>query len=49
MELDLDDLHDPEASTNIVLEMKEQQRYFEGQSAADVNGHSVQVSIITTI
>ncbi|KAF8070610.1 hypothetical protein FPV67DRAFT_1561376 [Lyophyllum atratum] len=37
-QIELDDLNDPEASTGIVLEMQERQRYFEGRmsnSAAD--------------
>lgn len=33
-QIDLDDLHDPEASAGILLEMRDQQRYFEGQMAA---------------
>ncbi|KAH7929824.1 hypothetical protein BV22DRAFT_1056017 [Leucogyrophana mollusca] len=30
-QIDLDDLHDPEASAGIVLDMQDRQRYFEGQ------------------
>ncbi|KAG6842122.1 hypothetical protein C0991_001615 [Blastosporella zonata] len=30
-QIDLDDLHDPEASAGIVLEMQDRQRYFEGR------------------
>jgi transcription initiation factor TFIIH subunit 1 len=32
-QIDLDDLHDPEASAGILLEMQDRQRYFEGQMA----------------
>ncbi|EGO25262.1 hypothetical protein SERLADRAFT_465142 [Serpula lacrymans var. lacrymans S7.9] len=33
-QLDLDDLHDPETSVGIILEMQDRQRYFEGQMAS---------------
>lgn len=33
-QVDLDDLHEPEAMDGIVLEMQDRQRYFEGQMAA---------------
>lgn len=33
-QIDLDDLHDPENSDGIVLEMQDRQRYFEGQKAS---------------
>ncbi|KIM91917.1 hypothetical protein PILCRDRAFT_57232 [Piloderma croceum F 1598] len=33
-QIDLDDLHDPEASAGIILEMQDRQRYFEGQMAS---------------
>ncbi|KAF4598194.1 TFB1 family protein [Pleurotus pulmonarius] len=33
-QVDLDDLHDPEASNGIVLEMQDRQRYFEGRTNA---------------
>jgi transcription initiation factor TFIIH subunit 1 len=29
-QIDLDDLHDPESSAGILLEMQDRQRYFEG-------------------
>lgn len=32
-QIDLDDLHDPENSAGIILEMQDRQRYFEGQMA----------------
>lgn len=34
LQIDLDDLHDPEASAGILLEMQDRQRYFEGQMAS---------------
>ncbi|KAG7446276.1 uncharacterized protein BT62DRAFT_986844 [Guyanagaster necrorhizus] len=34
-QIDLDDLHDPELSTGIILEMQDRQRYFEGRKAAN--------------
>jgi transcription initiation factor TFIIH subunit 1 len=45
-QIDLDDLHDPEASAGIILEMQDRQRYFEGQmaSAASVEGAAGKVS-----
>ncbi|KAK0225922.1 hypothetical protein IW262DRAFT_1267984 [Armillaria fumosa] len=36
-QIDLDDLHDPEASTGIILEMQDRQRYFEGRKAVNSN------------
>ncbi len=40
--LDFDDLHDPEASNGIILEMQDRQRYFEGRMSSQVeNGHQV--------
>lgn len=33
-QIDLDDLHDPEASSGIVLEMQDRQRYFEGRMSS---------------
>ena len=35
--IDLDDLHDPQASPNITLEMQDRQRYFEGQMSNSVS------------
>ncbi|TFK44377.1 hypothetical protein BDQ12DRAFT_620409 [Crucibulum laeve] len=32
-QIDIDDLHDPEASAGIILEMQDRQRYFEGRMA----------------
>jgi len=45
-QIDLDDLHDPEASAGIILEMQDRQRYFEGQtaSAASAEGAAGKVS-----
>ncbi|KAF9051169.1 hypothetical protein BDZ89DRAFT_527109 [Hymenopellis radicata] len=38
--LDYDDLHDPEASNGIILEMQDRQRYFEGRMGNQVeHGH----------
>ncbi|KAK0485803.1 hypothetical protein IW261DRAFT_1548835 [Armillaria novae-zelandiae] len=42
-QIDLDDLHDPEASTGIILEMQDRQRYFEGRKA--VNSGSARKNI----
>lgn len=42
-QIDLDDLHDPEASTGIILEMQDRQRYFEGRKA--VNSDSARKNI----
>ena len=36
-QIDLDDLHDPEDSAGIMLEMQDRQRYFEGQTASAVS------------
>ena len=33
-ELDIEDLHDPESSTGILLEMQDRQRYFEGRMSS---------------
>jgi transcription initiation factor TFIIH subunit 1 len=46
-QIDLDDLHDPEASAGIILEMQDRQRYFEGQmaSAASADGAAGKVSL----
>lgn len=42
--IDLDDLHDPEASAGILLEMQDRQRYFEGRMASlAVSGEERQV------
>ena len=32
-QIDLEDLHDPESTAGIILEMQDRQRYFEGQMA----------------
>ena len=37
-QIDIDDLHDPEASAGIVLEMQDRQRYFEGGISSTVAG-----------
>jgi hypothetical protein len=34
-QLDIDDLHDPEASNGIILEMQDRERYFEGRMCND--------------
>lgn len=31
-EIDIEDLHDPESSAGIALEMQDRQRYFEGRA-----------------
>ena len=33
-QIDLDDLHDPESSAGITLEMQDRSRYFEGRAGA---------------
>ena len=35
--IDLDDLHDPQASADIVLEMQGRQRYFEGRMSGSAS------------
>ncbi|KII92831.1 hypothetical protein PLICRDRAFT_89359 [Plicaturopsis crispa FD-325 SS-3] len=39
-QIDLDDLHDPEGSAGIILQMQDRQRYFEGRMAGAVDGTS---------
>lgn len=43
MQIDLEDLHDTQSSTGIVLDMQDRQRYFEGRSAG--TGPAVEVNI----
>jgi len=40
-QIDLDDLHDPEASPGILLQMQDRQRYFEGQMASTVSAEEM--------
>ena len=37
-QIDLDDLHDPESSAGITLEMKDRSRYFEGRAGDAKSG-----------
>jgi hypothetical protein len=43
--LDLDDLHDPEASTAIPLEMQDRERYFEGRMVSQVSTTDAQSQV----
>lgn len=44
-EIDLDDLHDAESTSGIVLEMQDRQRYFEGRMGNDPSQDSTQEKI----
>ncbi len=37
MQIDLEDLHRPESSTDVLLEMQDRQRYFEARPGAGVS------------
>lgn len=43
-QIDLDDLHDPESSAGIILEMQDRNRYFEGRAATTKLGVTEDVS-----
>jgi transcription initiation factor TFIIH subunit 1 len=49
--IDLDDLHDAQASADIILEMQDRQRYFEGQisSSASAEEAAKNVGFIVSI
>jgi transcription initiation factor TFIIH subunit 1 len=44
-QLDLDDLHDPESSTAIPLEMQDRERYFEGRMTSQVSTTDAQSQV----
>lgn len=50
-QIDLDDLHDPEASTGIILDMQDRQRYFDGRmsNSSTANGAAKDLNISAII
>ncbi|KAJ7079158.1 hypothetical protein B0H15DRAFT_524345 [Mycena belliarum] len=47
-QIDIDDLHDPEASAGIVLEMQDRQRYFEGGISSSAPGAEASRAVLDT-